>query len=97
STFYFTIEDGYLIRENEFSYIKFKLNRIKEVNIMKYGLILALENKKSLIFIPNTVLPVTLEEFISLLKAENNSLIVIEEFKNLKKSLKKYMSYLQLP
>lgn len=89
STFYFTIEDGYLIRENEFSYIKFNLNRIKEVNILKHGLVLTLENKKSLIFIPNNILPVTLDEFISLLKAENSSLIIIEDFKIFKKSLKK--------
>ena len=89
STFYFTIEDGYLIRENDFSYIKFELSKLKEVKLLNKGLIISSENKRISIFIPKDVLPVTLDGFISLLKAENSSLIVIEEFKILKKSLKK--------
>ena len=89
SAFYFTIEDGYLIRENDFSYIKLELSKLKEVKLLNKGLILSSEDERILIFIPKDALPVTLDEFISLLKAENNSLVVIEEFKILKKSLKK--------
>jgi len=89
STFYFTIDDGYLIRENDFSYIKLELSKLKEVKLLDKGLVLSSEDERILIFIPKDALPVTLDEFISLLKAENSSLIVIEEFKILKKSLKK--------
>lgn len=89
STFYFTIEDGYLIRENDFSYIKLELSKLKEVKLLNKGLILSSEDERISIFIPKDILPITLDEFISLLKIENSSLIVIEEFKTLKKSLKK--------
>lgn len=85
STFYFSIEDGYLIRENEFSNIKIQLSKIKYVSLLKHGLTVSTESGSSLIFIPNEILPVTLEEFIGLLKEENNSLIVIEAFKIFKK------------
>lgn len=92
STFYFTIEDGYLIRENEFSNIKMPLNKVKDAKILKHGLILSIENERSSIFIPKDSLPITLEEFISLIKEENNNLILNEEFKRLKKlSRKIYM------
>lgn len=94
STFYFTIEDGYLLRENEFSNIKLQLSKISNVKLLKHGLILSTENEKISLFIPNDILPVTLEEFISLLKEENDSIIVLEEFKRIKKSSKKiYMLF----
>ncbi|WP_300381743.1 hypothetical protein, partial [Clostridium sp.] len=89
STFYFTIEDGYLIRENEFSNLKLPLNKVKDVKLLKHGLILSIESERSSIFIPKDRLPISLEEFISLIKNENNNLIVIEEFKRLKKLSKK--------
>lgn len=89
STFYFTVEDGYLIRENEFSTIKLQFDKIKYIKLLKGGVILTTDNENVSIFIPKDILPVTLEEFISLLKNENNSIIVLEEFKKLKKSLKK--------
>lgn len=89
STFYFTIEDGYLIRENEFSSIKFKLSEINNIKLLKHGLILSIENAKMSPFIPKAILPIPLEEFISLLRNENNSLIVLDEFKRLKKKSKK--------
>lgn len=89
STFYFTIEDGYLIRENEFSSIKFKLSEINNIKLLKHGLILSIENAKVSPFIPKAALPIPLEEFISLLRSENNSLIVLDEFKRLKKKSKK--------
>lgn len=89
STFYFTIEDGYLIRENEFSSIKFKLSEINNIKLLKHGLILSIENAKMSPFIPKAILPIPLEEFISLLRSENNSLIVLDEFKKLKKKSKK--------
>lgn len=92
STFYFTIEDGYLIRENEFSNIKLNLREIKNIKILKHGLILSTEDGKVSLFIPKDRLPVTVEEFVALIKEENNDLIVIEEFKRLKKlSRKIYM------
>lgn len=89
STFYFTIEDGYLIRENEFSNIKLKLSEIKYVKLLKHGIILVTENESISLLIPKAILPVTLEEFILFLKEENNSLIVLEEFKRLKKIAQK--------
>lgn len=89
STFYFTIEDGYLIRENEFSSIKFKLSEINNIKLLKHGLILSIENAKMSPFIPKSILPIPLEEFISLLRNENNSLIVLDEFKRLKKKSQK--------
>lgn len=89
SNFYFTISDGYLLRENEFSTVKLELSKINDVKILRQGLILSSKDKKISIFIPKDVLPVTLEEFISFLKNENSSLIVLNEFKRLKKSYKK--------
>lgn len=89
SRFYFNIEEGNLIRENEFSNIKLQLSQIKEIKILKYGLILYVEIGKISIFIPKDVLPVTLEEFILLIKEENNDLIIIEEFKKQKDLLRK--------
>lgn len=89
SRFYFTIEDGNLIRENEFSNINLQLSKIKEIKILKYGLILYVEIGKISIFIPKDVLPVTLEEFILLIKEENNDLIIKEELKREKDLLRK--------
>ena len=89
SIFYFTIEDGYLIRENDFSYIKLELSKLKEVKLLNKGLVLSSEDERISVFIPKDALPVTLDELIYLLKSENNSLVIIEEFKILKKEFKK--------
>ncbi|MCF0146890.1 MAG: hypothetical protein HUJ77_00675 [Clostridium sp.] len=89
STFYFTIEDGYLIRENEFSSMKIKLSEIDNIILLKHGLILSVKNSKVSPFIPKTALPISLEEFLALLINENNSLIVKDEFKRLKNRNKK--------
>lgn len=89
STFYFIIEDGYLIRENEFSNLKLPLNKLKDVKLLKNGLILSIEGRKLSLFIPKDRLPVTVEEFIALIKEENNDLIVIEGSKRSKKLFKK--------
>ncbi|WP_291650872.1 hypothetical protein [Clostridium sp.] len=94
SKFYFTIEDGYLIRENEFSNIKIQLSKIKYVKLLNHGLILSTENENVSLFIPIDILPITLEAFISFLKEKNNSIIVLEESKRLKRlSQKIYMIF----
>lgn len=89
STFYFTIEDDYLIRENEFSNIKLQLDKIKYIKLLKGGIILTTDNENVSIFIPKNILPVPLEEFILLIKEKNNSLIILEESKRLKNLSKK--------
>ena len=95
STFFFTIEDDYLIRENEFSTIKLHLSNIEAIILLKDGLVLSIASGNNSIFIPTSVLPVSLEEFISLIKEKNPSLIVFEEFNRLKKLKKKiYISFL---
>lgn len=94
STFYFTIEDGYLIRENEFTFLKTKLSEVKSIKLLKHGLILSIENAKLSPFIPKAALPIALEEFLSLLINENSSLIVLDEFKRLKKKSKRLYAIL---
>ncbi|MGG7058203.1 hypothetical protein ACQPUY_07790 [Clostridium nigeriense] len=94
STFFFTIDDDYLIRENEFSTIKIHLSNIKDIILLNNGLVLSIGSGHNSIFIPTTVLPVSLEEFISLIKEKNPSLMVFEEFARLKKLKKKiYISF----
>jgi hypothetical protein len=94
STFFFTMEDDYLIRENEFSTIKLHLNKIKNIYILKHGLDLSTGGGNNSIFIPTSSLPVSLEEFISLIKDKNPSVAIFEEFTKLKKSKKKiYISF----
>lgn len=94
STFFFTIEDDYLIRENEFSTIKLPLSKIEKIYLLKYGLNLSTGSGNNSIFIPTSVLPVPLEEFISLIKDKNPSVIIFEEFTRLKKLKKKiYISF----
>ncbi|MBD7914703.1 hypothetical protein H9660_06055 [Clostridium sp. Sa3CUN1] len=94
STFFFTIEDNYLIRENEFSTIKLHLSNIESIILLKNGLVLSIAKGNNSIFIPIAVLPVSLKEFISLIKDINPSLMVFEEFTRLKKLKKKtYISF----
>ena len=89
STFYFNIEDGYLIRENEFTSIKIKLSEINKIKLLNHGLILSIENAKISPFITIDALPISLEEFLTLLNNENNSIIILDEFKRLNRKSKK--------
>lgn len=91
TTYYFTIDDNYLIRENEFSKIKVKLNKVIKVEVLKSTIILLVENDSTLIYIPIRCLPVGLYEFINIIKEKNNAIVINEYYKNIKKSSKRYI------
>lgn len=74
--FTFTIEDGYLIRENQFSTIKIALKNIATIRLLKQGLILSSRNEQIFLFIPNAALPISLKEFIEIFKVANPKLTV---------------------
>lgn len=93
SNFTFTIEDGYLTRENKFSTIKIAIKSFDKMQLLKESIILCY-GKHSL-FIPKAVLPVTQREFIKLFKTTDSKIIledpVLEEKNQLLKDALRFI------
>lgn len=87
SNFAFTLEDGYFIRENQFSTIKVALKEIATIRLLKQGLILSSENQQILLFIPIAVLPISVKDFIEIFKTANPKLTLENVYKKNKKQL----------
>ena len=90
SKFKFTIEDKYIIRENEFSTVKVLMKRVEKIKVLKYGVILCAEGERVDMFIPKDILPISIDALIDLIKKENGSLFIDEAAKREKKRLVRY-------
>lgn len=87
------INDEFFIRENEFSMIKFPLDSVLKIIVLKELLIIQTSSYKSEICIPIKSLPVELNEFIDIFKSKNDKLVIENHKNKLKKSYIKYIVY----
>lgn len=88
TTFYFSMDDEYLTRTNEFSTIKVKKDKVKEIIELQRGIILSFENVD--IFIPKNCLPVPVDKFLESFPKENIKKIDYKK-QQLKKCRNKYI------
>lgn len=90
SKFRFIVEEGHIIRENDFSTIKIAIKSIEKIKLLKHGVIICAEGEKVDMFIPTDILPISINELINLVRYENSRVVIDETAKKEKKRLGRY-------